>query len=79
MVLDRHMCMCAGSLYSSGLVCLPGASAASTQLLFSSLGAEVSIYHIKTVIACILAFDPRIGFKDLITSRRERACTIRKC
>lgn len=62
-------------------MCLPEGFVESIQLLLSSLGVEVSIHHIKTVIAHILVFDARIwlAFKDLITSTKERPCTMRGC
>lgn len=62
-------------------MCLPEGFVESIQLLLSSLGVEVSIHHIKTVIAHILVFDARIwlAFKDLITSTKERPCTMREC
>lgn len=62
-------------------MCLPEGFVESIQLFLSSLGVEVSIHHIKTVIAHILVFDARIwlAFKDLITSTKERPCTMREC
>lgn len=62
-------------------MCLPEGFVESIQLLLSSLGVEVSIHHINTVIALILVFGARmwLAFKDLITSKKERPCTMREC